>query len=136
MKSRPFLIAFFAVLVLLTGLSIYLSVTVDRASVSIEAAVSPDGRFKATRTTTVTGGSPHVCFDDIILRLAVYPDALQEKRNLYQVYAAPCASDGSMPAMEWLSNTDLRIVSSSKPSLIKDTDIGKTVRVTFAARGG
>ena len=134
MKSRPFLVAFFAVLAGLTGLSIYLSATVDRARISVASAVSPDGRFKATRTTTVTGGSPHVCFEDIIVRLAVYPDAFQEKRNLYQVYAAPCAANAPPPAMEWLSNTDLRITHAAKPSLLKDTDIGRTVHVTFVSR--
>ncbi|MBV9555468.1 MAG: hypothetical protein JO254_00165 [Pseudolabrys sp.] len=134
MKSRPFLIAFFAVLILLTGLSIYLSMTVDRARVSVDAAVSPDGRYKATRTTTITGGSQHMCFEDIIVRLAVYPDDLQEKRNLYQVYAAPCAADGTPLGMKWLSNTDLQITHTANPSLTKDTDIGKTVHVTFVAR--
>lgn len=134
MKSKPFLIVFFGGVLVLTGLSIYFSLTIDRARKAVEVSVSPDGRFKATRTTIVTGGAPHVCLEDIIVRLAVYPDEFQEKRNLYQVYDASCAADRTPPKMEWLSNVDLRITYAAMPTLLKDTDIGKTVHVTFVER--
>ena len=133
MRSRTFLVAFLVGVAAITAFSIYLSLTTDRAVKSIAAAVSPDGRFKATRTRT---SSSKICLDDVMVRFAVYPDALQEKRNLYEIYTVNCAPGDPLPEVEWLSARALKVTYSppAKPPNLQARDITGAVEITFVAR--
>jgi hypothetical protein len=81
MRAKPFLIGCFAVVAVIATVSIYLSATVDRAQRTIDAVLSPDGRFKAVRTTLTAGGAVPFCLDNIAVRLSIYPDNFDEHKN-------------------------------------------------------
>jgi hypothetical protein len=141
-KSRPFIIGFVAVVLAIAAASIYFSGTVERASKSLVAVVSPDGKFKAVKLTLSRGGASPFCYDNIVILLTVYPDDFDENRKAYEVYAAPCGrfSDGTpSPKIEWLSSTSLQITVAPYPASAdairrKNTDISKSVHVTFVER--
>ena len=81
MKSKPFIIGFFAVVAVLAAASIYFSGKVDRADRTLTASVAPDNKFKAVTIRISSGGAKPFCFNSVSVLLAVYPDefALREK---------------------------------------------------------
>jgi hypothetical protein len=141
MNSKPFIAGFGAVIAIIAAASIYMAATVEHADKTIVTAVSPDGRFKAVRTTLERGGTSPFCFDTIALLPAIYPDDFDEHKNAYEVYAAPCghfAGGAPSPTVEWLSPSALQItyaaLPNAKPPRAKDLDITKSVQVTFVKR--
>ena len=144
MKSKPFIIGFVVAVLAIAAVSMYFSATVERASKSLVAVVSPDGKFKAVKLTIARGGAAPFCYDNIAVLLAVYPDDFDENRKAYEVYAAPCGrfSDGTRsPKIEWLSNASLRITVAPHPAAadaktirMKNIDVSKSVHVTFVER--
>jgi hypothetical protein len=140
-KAKPFFIGFFAVVAVLAAVSLYLSLTVDRAEKSFAAVAAPDNKYKAVKITLTRAGTPPFCVDGIAVILGVYPDDFAERDKAYEVYAAPCGrfADGTpSPKIDWLSNTALQISyakpSTAKPPKLRDADVTKAVHVTFAAR--
>jgi hypothetical protein len=138
-KAKPFIIGFFAVVAVLAAVSLYVSLTVDRADKSFTAVAAPDNRYKAVKITLAGGGASPFCIDSIAVILGVYPDEFAERDKAYLVYSAPCAADRAVsPKIEWLSNTALQISylknPAAKPPTLKGLDITKTVHVTFVAR--
>jgi hypothetical protein len=128
-KSRTFVIGFFAVVALVAAASIYLRLTVDRAEKDIAAVTAPDGKLKAVRVTLSNGAPAPFCNETVVVILALYPDEFDENRNLYEVYAGRC---GAKPLeVRWVSDRELRIVSSGAVMRSKDTDATKTVKVTL-----
>ncbi len=91
MKAKPFLIFFFAIVVGVTVVSIYVSQTIRKADKTVAALASPDGRYKAVKVSLQRGGFKPFCFDSISVFLAVYPDSFAESEKIYEVYRAPCA---------------------------------------------
>ena len=137
MRTRPFLIGALVFVAAFAAVSFWFSAIVDKPVRTISSVKSPDGQFKAVRITVSRGGSAPFCFDSVAVILAVYPDNFAERSKKYDVFAAPCArfADGTRsPAIEWLSGTDLRITHASSPQKTKNTDVTKTVHVTFSAR--
>jgi hypothetical protein len=142
MNSKRFIIGFLVVVALIGAVSIYVSMTTERAVQSITAVTSPDKKLKAVKTTLSNGGAAPFCFDTIVVLPTIYPDDFHENRDAYEVYAAPCGrfADGTpSPQIEWLSATSLRITSAPHPAgaknvRMKDIDITKTVQVTFVVR--
>jgi hypothetical protein len=138
-KAKPFFIGFFAVVAVLAAVSLYLSLTVDRADKTLTAFPAPDTKYKAVRITLSGDGPPPFCIDSIAVILGVYPDNFAERDKAYLVYSAPCAADRAVsPKIEWLSNTELTIthaaVSDAKPPRLKDHDVTKTVHVKFVEK--
>jgi hypothetical protein len=139
-KAKTFFIGFFAVVALLAAVSLYLSLTVDRADKSITSVAAPDNKYKAVKITLSGEGPPPFCIDGIAVILGVYPDSFAERDKAYLVYSGPCAADRSAwPKIEWKSNTDLAITyakesAATKSPVIKDIDVTKTVHVTFVGR--
>ncbi len=135
MKAKPFIIGFFGVVAVLAAVSLYLSLTVDRAEKSFTAIAAPDAKYKAVKITLTRAGAPRFCIDGIAVILGVYPDDFAERDKAYLVYSAPCAAS---PKIEWLSNTELQISYAKNPTAkapaLKDADITKTVHVTFVER--
>jgi hypothetical protein len=141
MKSKPFIAGFGMVIAIIAAVSVYMAATVERADQTIVTAVSPDGRFKAVRTTLERGGASPFCFDTIALLPAIYPDDFDEHKAAYEIYAAPCghfAGGAPSPKAEWLSPSALQITyaapPNAKPPRSKDRDITKTVQVTLVKR--
>ena len=138
MKGKPFFIGFFAVVAVLAAVSLYLSLTVDRADKTLTAFPAPDTKFKAVKITLSGEGPPPFCIDSIAVILGVYPDNFAERDKAYLVYSAPCAADRALPKIEWLSNTELQISyvknAAAKSPALKDHDVTKTVRVTFVEK--
>lgn len=140
MKAKTFFIGFFAVVALLAAVSLYLSLTVDRADKTLTAVAAPDNKYKAVRIKLSGEGPPPFCIDGIAVILGVYPDNFAERDKAYLVYSGPCATDRSAwPKIEWKSNTDLAITYAkesavAKSPVIKDLDVTKTVHVTFATK--
>jgi hypothetical protein len=137
-RAKPFLFGFFAVVAVLAGVSLYLSLTVDRTDKSFTAVAAPDTKFKAVKIRLTRAGDPPYCFDAIAVILGVYPDDFAERDKAYLVYSAPCAADRALPKIEWQSNTELQISyvknSAAKPPTLKDHDVTKTVHVTFVEK--
>ena len=140
MKAKTFFIGFFAVVAVLAAVSLYLSLTVNRAEKTLTAVVAPDNKYKAVKITLSGEGPPPFCIDGIAVILGVYPDNFAERDKAYLVYSGPCASDrATSPKIEWKSNTELQITygkesGAVKSPVIKDLDVTKTVHVTFVAR--
>ncbi len=140
MKAKPFFIGFFAVVAVLAAVSLYLSLTVNRADKTLTAVVAPDNKYKAVKITLSGEGPPPFCIDGIAVILGVYPDNFAERDKAYLVYSGPCAADRTtLPKIEWKSNTELQITyakeaAGAKSPVIKDLDVTKTVHVTFVAR--
>ena len=136
MNTRPFLVGALVFVAAFAAVSFYFSTVVDRPVRTISSVKSPDGQFKAVRISVSRGGAAPFCFDSVAVILAVYPDNFAERSKSYDVFAAHCArfADGApSPGIEWLSDTDLRITHASKPQKAKNTDVTKTVHVTFSA---
>ena len=144
MSARPFLIVFFAVVVGVAAVSIYVSQTVRKADKSVVAAASPDGRYKAVKVSLERGGFKPFCFDSISVFLSVYPDSFAESEKIYEVYRAPCAPPdrrAELPKMQWLSDSALQIAYAPDPSapakekpLMKPLDASKFVHVMYLAQ--
>ena len=141
MKSKAFIIGFVVVVLAIAAVSIYVSATVERADRAMVAVASPDGKFKAVKTTLERAGASPFCFDNIVVLPAIYPDDFSENRNAYEVYAAPCGrfADGApSPKIEWLSGLALQITAAPHPAganiRMKTIDITKAVTVTFVER--
>ena len=141
MKSRPFLIAFFAIAGLIGLVSIYFGATIEQAEKTVTKFVSPDGRMKAVRVSLAMKGDKPFCIDSIAVLLAVYPDMFAEKNKAYEVYTGTCAAPGqrdASPRIAWESATVLRVVppvaasAGAKPPMLKRRDVTKSVRVSFA----
>lgn len=142
MKAKHFVIGFLAVVALIAVVSAYLAATVDRADKSVTALTSPDGKFKAVKTTITGGGATPFCVAGVSVFLAVYPEAYAESRREYEVYSAPCGkfADGEpSPKVEWQSNSALQIThvpvaAGAKLPKLRNIDVTSTVHVTFATR--
>jgi len=144
-KSKPFIVALLAAMVVAAGASIYLSATAGRIDKTVTPFPSPDGRYKAVRVSVSHGGSAPFCFQSISIFLSVYPDTFAEKEKAYQVYAAPCAmppKPADAPTVEWISNSALRISYSPAPAGLDQNkklrrrviDASKYVHVTYVER--
>ena len=55
MKAKPFLLGFFAVVVVVAAVSIYVSMSVDKAQKTFTAVASPDSKYKAVRLMIARG---------------------------------------------------------------------------------
>jgi hypothetical protein len=143
-KAKPFLIFFFAVVVVVAAVSIYVSQTVRKADKTVAALASPDGRYKAVKVSLRRGGLRPFCFDSVSVFLSVYPDSFAESEKIYEVYRAPCAPPdrrADLPKLQWLSDSALQIAYAPDPSapakekpLLKPLDASKFVHVTFVAQ--
>lgn len=143
MKAKPFLLGFFAVVVAIAAVSIYVNETVDKTEKTITAVVSPDGKYKAVRLSLARGGKEPFCIDSISIFLSVYPDSFAESDKAYEVFAAPCAEPArraALPKIEWLSNDAVRITyaasaaaSDTMKMRTKPLDASKFVHLTFVA---
>ncbi len=137
-KTRLLLIAALVFVAAFAAVSLYFSASVEKPVRTLTSVKSPDGQFKAVRISVSRAGTAPFCFDSIAVILAVYPDNFAERSKSYDVFAAPCArfADGTpSPAIEWLSGTELHITHASEPQKTKNTDVTRTVRVTFSVRG-
>ncbi len=144
MKAKPFLVFFFAIVVGVAVISVYVSQTIRKADKTVAALASPDGRYKAVKVSLQRGGFKPFCFDSISVFLSVYPDSFAESEKIYEVYRAPCAPPNrraDLPKMQWLSDSALQIAYASAPvalakekPLMKALDASKFVHVTFVAR--
>jgi hypothetical protein len=143
-KTKPFFVLFFAVVLGLGALSLYMYLTIEKADKAVATLVSPDRKFKAVRIT-LSGGAPKpFCFDSVSVMLTVYPDEFAERNKAYEVFSGPCDvpdKRAASPKIEWLSNTALQIAYSAKApgfneskAVKKHLDITKSVKVTFEAR--
>jgi hypothetical protein len=142
-RTKPFLLGLFAVVVAIAAVSIYVNETVEKTDKTVTAVASPDGRYKAVRVSLARGGAEPFCFDTISVFLSVYPDSFAESDNAYEVYAAPCArpaSRAALPHIEWLSDEAVRITypasamaADTMKMRTKPLDASKFVHLTFAA---
>ncbi|MBI3705355.1 MAG: hypothetical protein HY244_16275 [Rhizobiales bacterium] len=141
MKAKPFIVGFLVVVAAIAAFSIYLSSIVDRTEKTIAAVLSPDKKMKAVKLSLSGGGgrSPF-CLDSISVMLSAYPDEFAESRKEYEVYSAPCARSANgepSPKIEWHTATALQITYAAgvmKMLKMKETDVTKSVHVTFVAR--
>jgi hypothetical protein len=126
------------------AVSIYVSATIDKAQKTVTAVPSPDGKYKAVRALLAHGGAAPFCFDTIAIFLSVYPDNFAEQESKsYEVYWAPCATPAkraTLPKIEWLSNSAVRITTApdltaadAKTPRMKTIDASRFVSVSFAA---
>jgi hypothetical protein len=142
-RAKPFLLGFFAVVVGIAAVSIFVNETVDKADKTVTAVASPDGKYKAVREMIARGGKEPFCFDTISIFLSVYPDNFAVSDKAYEVYAGPCAElakRAEMPRIEWLSDKSVRITypagaaTSDKMKMrMKPLDASKFVQLTFVA---
>jgi hypothetical protein len=140
-KAKPFLLSFFAVVVAVAVVSIYVGMTADKARKTIAAVASPDGKYKAVRLTITRGGPSPFCFDTISIFLSVYPDNFAEGDQTYEVYAAPCARPAlraKLPQIIWLSGRSVQVTyEPSEAAAVamklrtKALDASKFVHLTF-----
>jgi len=143
-KAKPFVVGFFAVVVLIAAVSIYIGATIDRASQSVSATVAPDGKFKAVKIVVAGGGPAPFCVVSIAVMLAVYPDDFARREKSYEVFSAPCGQFGNgepSPKLEWLSATVLQIATAAHPPAPagkiprkKNIDVTKSVHVSVVER--
>ena len=143
MNAKTFVIGFLAVMAAVLAVSAYMSFTVEPTDKVIVARKSPDGRYKAVRERLTRKGDPRFCADSIGIFLSVYPDSFVESNKVYEVFAGPCATaagDTPLPALTWLSNTQLRITYTPPPKSdavklkMKTLDPSKYVHVEYVAR--
>jgi hypothetical protein len=137
-NAKPVLIGFLGVVVLIAAGSVYLAATVDRATKSVVAVPSPDGKYKAVRLTFSNGGATPFCFETISVFLAIYPDSFAESDKTYEIYGAPCATSDrrkELPKMEWLSDKSLRItyapVDNGQKPRLKDHDASRFIDISY-----
>jgi hypothetical protein len=140
-KAKPFLLGFFAVVVTVAAVSIYVSVTVDKAQKTFATVASPDGKYKAVRLTIRRGGTSPFCLDTISIFLSVYPDNFAEGDKTYEVYAASCARPAlraQLPQIIWLSDRSVQVtyepseaVGDAMKLRTKALDASKFVHLTF-----
>ena len=143
MKAKPFLLGFFAAVLVIAAVSIYVSVSVDKAKKTFSAVASPDGKYKAVRLMIARGGSKPFCFDTISIFLSVYPDNFAEGDKTYEVYAAPCARPAlraEFPQVKWLSDQSVQVTyapdadaTNAMKMRTKPRDASKFVHLTFVA---
>ena len=143
MKAKSFLIGFFVVVAGIAAVSIYVSMSVDKAQKTFAAIASPDGKYKAVRLTITRGGTEPFCFDTISIFLSVYPDNFAEGDKTYEVYAAPCAKPAlraELPRIKWLSDQSVQVTyapgaaaSDAMKLRTKPLDASKFVHLTFVA---
>lgn len=141
MKAKPFLLGFFAVVVAIAAVSIYVSISVDKAKKTFVAVASPNGKYKAVRLTITRGGTEPFCFDTISIFLSVYPDNFAEGDKTYEVYAAPCAKPAlraELPQIKWLSDRSVQVTYAPSAASAdamklrtKALDASKFVHLTF-----
>lgn len=142
MKAKPFIVGFFALVVLIAAVSAYIAATIDRADKTVAALTSPDGKFKAVKTTVTGGGAAPFCVSGVSVFLAAYAEDYAETRREYEVYSGPCGkfTNGEpSPKVEWQSNTALLIThvpvaANAKLPKLRNIDVTKSVHVTFATR--
>ncbi len=140
MKSKPFIVGFLLVAAAIAAFSIYLSTIVDRVEKTVTAVLSPDKKMKAVRLSLSSGGRSPFCVDSISVMLAIYPDEFAEHGKEYEVYSAPCGKSAEgelLPKLEWHSPARLQIdyaASAAKKLKMKETDVTKSVHMTFIAR--
>jgi hypothetical protein len=140
-KAKPFLILFFAVVLGLGALSLYMYLTIEHADKQIATVVSPDKKFKAVRITLSAGEPKPFCFDSVSVLLAVYPDEFAERNKAYEVFSGACDAPEKRavsPKIEWKSDRTLQITYSEqasgfneKKAVKKHLDVTKSVKVTF-----
>jgi hypothetical protein len=139
-KAKPFIVSFLAVVGAIAVFSVYLSTIVDRTKKSFTAVLSPDKKMKAVKLSLAGGGKSPFCIDSISVMLAAYPDEFAQSRKEYEIYSAPCgrSADGEpLPKLEWHSAAVLQVSYAAgvmKMLKMKETDVTKTVHVTFVAR--
>ncbi len=143
MKAKPFLLGFFAAVVVIAAVSIYVSMSVDKAQKTFAAVASPDGKYKAVRLSIARGGKEPFCFDTISIFLSVYPDNFAEGDKTYEVYAAPCARPAlraELPQIKWLSDQSVQVTYAASAAAsdavkmrTKPLDASKFVHLTFVA---
>jgi hypothetical protein len=112
LKAKSTLLTFFALGVLMVGITIYYAATIDRAERELVTVEAPDGRYKAVRMR-VHGDKPEpFCVDTVSIYLSIYPESFAASKRAYEVYGAPCATpskDAPLPKIEWTSNKTVRI---------------------------
>jgi hypothetical protein len=143
LKAKPFLLGFFAAVVVIAAVSIYVSMSVDKAQKTFAAVASPDGKYKAVRLSIARGGKEPFCFDTISIFLSVYPDNFAEGDKTYEVYAAPCARPAlraELPQIKWLSDQSVQVTYAASAAAsdavkmrTKPLDASKFVHLTFVA---
>ena len=141
MKAKPFLLGFFVVVACIAAVSIYVSMSIDKAQKTFAAVASPDGKYKAVRLTITRGGTEPFCFDTISIFLSVYPDNFAEGDKTYEVYAAPCAKPAlraELPQIKWLSDQSVQVTyapgaaaADATKLRTKALDASKFVHLTF-----
>ncbi len=145
MSAKPFLIGFLTAMAVVIAVSIYIGKTIPKADKSVTAVAAPDGKYKAVRVSIAGNGSAPFCFDTISIFLSVYPDNFAERESKsYEVYGAPCAAPSkrtSLPKIEWLSNSQVRITAApdlsaagAKPPRMKALDASRFVHVEFVTQ--
>jgi len=142
-KAKPFLLGIFAVVVVVAAVSIYVSMSVDKAQKTFTAVASPDSKYKAVRLMIARGGTEPFCFDTVSIFLSVYPDNFAEGDKTYEVYRAPCAKPAlraDLPKIAWLSDQSVQITyaasaaaSDAMKMRTKALDASKFVHLTFVA---
>ncbi|RDV03847.1 hypothetical protein [Undibacter mobilis] len=137
MKPKFVLLTFFALGVLMIGITIYYAATIDRAQRDIDTVVAPDGRYKAVHMR-VYGDKPEpFCVDTIAIYLALYPESFVSSKRAYEVYGAPCAAPdkrAALPKIEWTSNKSVRITyatAGDKPPRKRDKDASLFVDIAW-----
>ena len=138
MRSKPFLIGFVVLIVVIAAVSLYVSQSVDKAGKTVTSVASPDGKYKAVRVTSARGGAQPFCTDTIAIFLSVYPDSFAVSDGNYEVYVAPCAAPADrakLPQIEWLARDAVRITvppeAAGAKTPRKDSDASLFVHVTF-----
>ena len=139
MKSKPFLIGFFCVMLALVAGSIYLAATTDKADKALVAVASPDGKYKAVRLTISNDTPAPFCVDSIAIFLSVYPDSFVASDSSYQVFSAPCAAPdrrAALPKIEWLANNRVQITYAPEPGAgkvprLKERDMSLFVDIKY-----
>jgi hypothetical protein len=136
-KAKSVLLTFFALGVLMIGITIYFAATIDRAQRDIDTVVAPDGRYKAVHMR-VYGDKPEpFCVDTIAIYLAIYPESFVSSKRAYEVYGGPCATpsrDAPAPKMEWTGNKTVRITYAApagKPPRMRDQDASLFVDIEW-----
>lgn len=137
MKAKSVLLTFFALGVLMIGITIYFAATIDRAQRDIDTVVAPDGRYKAVHMR-VYGDKPEpFCVDTIAIYLAIYPESFVSSKRAYEVYGGPCATpskDAPAPKIEWTGNKTVRITYAApadKPPRMRDQDASLFVDIEW-----
>jgi hypothetical protein len=134
-NSKVLIIAGAAAVVIVAGVSFYVSRTIDPVEKSIQSATAPGGRYKAVAFRLSQGGSAPFCYEMVSIFLSMYPDSFAESEKAYQVYWSPCATPANpadAPKVEWLSKDSVRITYTPGPPAKDPSKLRK--RVVDASR--